>query len=177
MKILLDECVPAKLRTQLPQEHDVTTVPRMGWSGTKNGVLLEMADQQFDVFITADKQVYKQQNLSGLRVAVLVIPTNNSRIVQQIKGSTMGSSGETAFAPTGRRSRACRTRLVSLAARYASARSRVRHTSCAPLARHPRPAPRRLSSHRARQPSLPRDSVRAHCEHPQHAQLIAKFTR
>jgi predicted nuclease of predicted toxin-antitoxin system len=84
MKILPDECVPAKLRTQLPQEHEVTTVPRMGWSGTKNGVLLEMADQQFDVFITADRHVYDQQNLSGLRVAVLVIPTNNSRIVQQL---------------------------------------------------------------------------------------------
>ena len=43
-----------------------------------------MADQHFDVFITADQHVYEQQNLSGLRVAVIVIPTNNSRIVQQL---------------------------------------------------------------------------------------------
>jgi hypothetical protein len=80
----VNPCVPAKLRTQLPQNHDVTTVPRMGWSGTKNGVLLEMADRQFDVFITADQHVYDQQNLSDLRVAILVIPTNNARIVQRL---------------------------------------------------------------------------------------------
>jgi hypothetical protein len=41
-------------------------------------VLLALADQQFDVFITADQHVYDQQNLEDLHVAVLVIPTNNS---------------------------------------------------------------------------------------------------
>jgi len=47
-------------------------------------VLLALADQQFDVIITADHHVYDQQKLEDLHVAVLVIPTNNSRIVQQL---------------------------------------------------------------------------------------------
>jgi hypothetical protein len=56
----------------------------MGWAGTNNGALLKRANAQFDVFITADHQVYDQQNLSGLRVAILVIPTNNGRIIAQL---------------------------------------------------------------------------------------------
>jgi hypothetical protein len=39
MWILLDECVPRKLRGELPG-HDIKTVAEMGWAGTKNGVLL-----------------------------------------------------------------------------------------------------------------------------------------
>jgi hypothetical protein len=56
----------------------------MGWAGTKNGALIKRADAHFDVFVTADQHVFDQQNLSGLRVAILVIPTNNGRIVHQL---------------------------------------------------------------------------------------------
>jgi hypothetical protein len=50
MRILLDECVPRRLRRELPG-HDVRTVPEMGWSGARNGALLAlMVAQGFEVF-------------------------------------------------------------------------------------------------------------------------------
>jgi len=53
MRLLLDECVPARLRRALPS-HDVSTVVVEGWSGVKNGKLLALAAQRFDAFITVD---------------------------------------------------------------------------------------------------------------------------
>ena len=54
MKILLDESLPVKLVSQL-QGHQVTTVKGAGWSGKKNGELLKLAENKFDVFITATR--------------------------------------------------------------------------------------------------------------------------
>ena len=54
VRVLLDECVPKKLRRDLVG-HDVRTVTEMGWSGTRNGRLLRQAETQFDVFLTVDQ--------------------------------------------------------------------------------------------------------------------------
>jgi len=51
MRILLDECVPRRLRSELAG-HDVFTVVEMGWSGKQNGELLALAESHFDVFLT-----------------------------------------------------------------------------------------------------------------------------
>ena len=51
MRLLLDECVPARLRKALPG-HEVSTVGLEGWSGIKNGKLLALAAAGFDVFVT-----------------------------------------------------------------------------------------------------------------------------
>ncbi len=53
MRVLLDECLPGKLRGELTG-HDVTTVPEVGWSGKSNGELLQLAAGPFDVFVTID---------------------------------------------------------------------------------------------------------------------------
>jgi predicted nuclease of predicted toxin-antitoxin system len=78
MRILLDECVPRKLRGELPG-HDVKTVAEMGWAGTKNGVLLQRAAAEFDVLLTVDQGLPYQQNLAGLPFAVVIIkaPSND----------------------------------------------------------------------------------------------------
>ena len=70
MRLLLDECVPARLRKSLPS-HQVSTVVQEGWSGVKNGKLLALAATGFDAFITVDKNLSYQQNTSNLPVAVL----------------------------------------------------------------------------------------------------------
>jgi len=62
MNLLLDECLPRKLKDDLPG-HAVSTVLEMGWAGTKNGTLLRLAETAFEVFITADRNVEYQQNL------------------------------------------------------------------------------------------------------------------
>lgn len=51
MKVLLDECVPRKLRREL-REHEVLTVTERGWSGVENGELLALAEAEFDVFLS-----------------------------------------------------------------------------------------------------------------------------
>ncbi|WP_372716002.1 DUF5615 family PIN-like protein [Immundisolibacter sp.] len=71
MRLLLDESVPRRLRKHLPL-HDVKTVVEMGWGGVKNGALLVLAGRGFDAFITVDKNLPYQQNLTKLPVAVVV---------------------------------------------------------------------------------------------------------
>jgi hypothetical protein len=67
MRILLDECLPARLRRNLPG-HDVQTVPQAGWASIKNGKLLRLiADSgKFDVFLTVDKNLPREQNLADV---------------------------------------------------------------------------------------------------------------
>ena len=61
MRLLLDECVPARLSRALAG-HEVLTVGKAGWSGVKNGKLLALAAAKFDAFITVDKNLPYQQN-------------------------------------------------------------------------------------------------------------------
>ncbi len=75
MTILLDESVPRLVKHSL-SEKSVSTVQEMGWSGMKNGELLTKAEQQFDVFITADQKLRYQQNLTGKQLSIIVLPTN-----------------------------------------------------------------------------------------------------
>lgn len=73
MRVLLDENVPRKLKHQLAPEHDATTVQEHGWSGLLNGDLLHAADQEFDAFLTLDRGVEYQQNLTGFKLRVIVV--------------------------------------------------------------------------------------------------------
>ena len=77
MRLLLDECVPARLRKALPS-HQVSTVPEEGWSGVKNGKLLVLAAVKFDALVTVDKNLPYQQNMTSLPVSVFVLdaPSN-----------------------------------------------------------------------------------------------------
>lgn len=70
MRLLLDESVPNRFRRSLPN-HEVRTVVEMGWSGVKNGKLLALAANEFDAFITVDKNLPYQQNLTTLAVAAI----------------------------------------------------------------------------------------------------------
>jgi predicted nuclease of predicted toxin-antitoxin system len=79
MKILLDECLPRKLKNDLAG-HSVSTVSEIRWKGLKNGELLRLAENTFDVFITADQGVRYQQNLQGKNIAVIVLAAPNNRI-------------------------------------------------------------------------------------------------
>jgi predicted nuclease of predicted toxin-antitoxin system len=85
MRILLDECLPRKLK-QMFSAHDAVTVREMGWTGTKNGALLRLAENEFDLFITADRNLSFQQNLqsTALRIVVLVAPNNRLDTLQNL---------------------------------------------------------------------------------------------
>ena len=80
MRILLDECLPARLRRDLPR-HDVKTVPQAGWASIKNGLLLRhiAASSKFDVFLTMDKNLPHQQHIHGRPFAVVVLRARSNR--------------------------------------------------------------------------------------------------
>ncbi len=75
MNILIDECLPAYLKTVLT-EVSTQTVQEAGWSAVKNGPLLTLAEESFDVFLTADQNLQYQQNLKGRDIAIIVLPSN-----------------------------------------------------------------------------------------------------
>lgn len=83
MKILLDESVPRLLKLRLPQLN-ISTVQEMGWTGVQNGELLRRAEEHFDVLITADRNLRYQQNLSGRKLAILVLPSNQVPLVTRL---------------------------------------------------------------------------------------------
>jgi hypothetical protein len=72
VRVLLDECLPRQLRRALPG-HQVRTVPEAGWAGVSNGELLHRAAPEFDVFLTVDRNLTFQQNLTSLELAVVVL--------------------------------------------------------------------------------------------------------
>lgn len=78
MRVLIDECLPKKLKLEL-KDHLVKTVPEAGWAAKQNGELLRLAELDFDVLLTNDKNMEHQQNLKSFDLAfvVLVAPTND----------------------------------------------------------------------------------------------------
>jgi len=76
-RVLLDHCVPRRVRQALAG-CEVATAYQRNWSELKNGALLEAAeDGGFDVLVTADKNLRYQQQLAHRRIAIVELPTNS----------------------------------------------------------------------------------------------------
>src|ERR1700733_4121994 len=60
--------------------HFVRTVPQAGWATKKNGELLALAESEFDVFITVDRNLAFQQHLPKFDIAVLVLRGHSNRL-------------------------------------------------------------------------------------------------
>jgi hypothetical protein len=83
MRIILDECVPRIVKRGL-LDRDITTVQEMGWAGIKNGELLKLVAADFEVFITSDKNLRHQQNLTSIEISVILLPTNQVPAVKAL---------------------------------------------------------------------------------------------
>ena len=79
MRVLLDECLPRRLKREL-LGHDARTAPEMGWASKRNGELLALAAAAFDVFVTADRNLSSQQDLSAFDIAVIVLVARSNSI-------------------------------------------------------------------------------------------------
>jgi hypothetical protein len=77
--VLLDECVDRRLAGDI-LGHDVKTVPEAGWAALKNGELLTRAAQEFDAFVTVDRNLPFQQDLSRISLAVIVLRAVSNRV-------------------------------------------------------------------------------------------------
>ena len=60
--------------------HEVRTVGEMGWAGRRNGELLRAAEQQFDAFITVDRNIEYQQNISSFAIGIVLLRASTNDI-------------------------------------------------------------------------------------------------
>ena len=79
MKLLLDECIDRRFARDLPG-HFVRTVPQMGWATIKNGRLLRLAEKEFAIFVTVDRNLSFQQHLPKFDIAVAVLRARSNRV-------------------------------------------------------------------------------------------------
>jgi len=82
VRILLDENIPVQLKSVFTG-HEVSSVNDrdVGWKHITNGRLLAAMEGRFDLLITADRNMFAQQNLTGRNICILVVPTNRRRDV------------------------------------------------------------------------------------------------
>ncbi len=80
MRILFDQGTPLPLR-RLLAGHEVTTAYEKSWDKLTNGDLLKAAEAEFDLLITTDQNLGYQQNLSGRKLAIHVLPTTRRRSI------------------------------------------------------------------------------------------------
>jgi hypothetical protein len=103
MQILFDHGVPDNLTHSLSSRHNVTKARHRGWERLKNGNLLREAEAAgFDVLVTTDKSMSYQQNLTGRKLALVVLERNDwgfikpvvTEIVAAVDAATPGSFAE-----------------------------------------------------------------------------------
>jgi hypothetical protein len=80
VRALLDEQIPRLLGRHL-DGHEVDIVSRRGWTGVKNGALLQLMHGEYDVFVTMDRGIEHQQNLARLSFGVLLIRAPSNRMI------------------------------------------------------------------------------------------------
>lgn len=80
MRVLLDECIDRRFAAEIPG-HELSTVPQAGWASVKNGDLLALAAERFDVFVTVDRNLSFQQRLPRFSIAVIVLRAPSNRLV------------------------------------------------------------------------------------------------
>ena len=83
MRILLDECVDARLAASVATV-EVRTVAERGWTGISNGRLLTLAAAEFDVFVTVDRNLPFQQHLPQFDISVILLRARTNRIADLV---------------------------------------------------------------------------------------------
>jgi hypothetical protein len=100
MLVLFDNGTPRTLARFLIDHHTVTEARSRGWQELSNGELLNQAEAAgFEVLITTDKNISYQQNLSGRRIALVVLGQGRwrlimphvARVVAAVNAATPGS--------------------------------------------------------------------------------------
>ena len=77
---MLDECVPRRLKSDLPG-HDVRHVVEMGWSSKRNGELLKlMVAERFEALLTVDQHLEFQQSVRTSGIGVVVVQARRNRL-------------------------------------------------------------------------------------------------
>jgi hypothetical protein len=78
-RVLLDECLPHPLRHDLSM-FDTVTARFAGFAGLQNGQLLAAIEGRFDVFVTVDSSLPRQQNLTSISFGIVVLSVPSNRL-------------------------------------------------------------------------------------------------
>ena len=83
MRVLFDNGTPRGLASALAT-HTVEEARAHGWDTLHNGDLLDAAEAAgFEIFVTTDRNIRFQQNLSGRKIAVVVLSKGRWRLIRQ----------------------------------------------------------------------------------------------
>jgi hypothetical protein len=83
VRILFDQGTPAPLRHAL-SGHTVETAFELGWATLQNGALIAAAEGAgFEAFITTDKNLKYQQNLTARSISIVVLSTTSWPRIQR----------------------------------------------------------------------------------------------
>jgi hypothetical protein len=102
MRILFDHGTPRSIARWL-QGHIVVEAIARGWDRLTNGELLKAAEAAgFDIFLSRDKNIQYQQNLTGRKLAVVILGNPQrpavhryiDRVIAAVNGATPGSYAE-----------------------------------------------------------------------------------
>jgi len=52
----------------------------MGWGGLANGTLLQRAEQEFEVFLTGDRNLTFQQEIEKFNIAIVVLHAASTQL-------------------------------------------------------------------------------------------------
>jgi len=103
MLVLFDNGTPRTLARFLIDRHTITEARSHGWAELENGELLAKAEAAgFDVLVTTDKNIGYQQNLSGRKIAIVIlgkgrwslIKPHVAKVVAALNGAQPGSYTE-----------------------------------------------------------------------------------
>jgi predicted nuclease of predicted toxin-antitoxin system len=80
MRLLLDENLDWRLRRDL-LDHQMESVPLIGWAGSENGELLQKAaNAGFEVLVTMDSNMVHQQSIDRYEIAVIALRAPSNRL-------------------------------------------------------------------------------------------------
>lgn len=79
MRLLLDACVPRKLKRELVG-HIVWTARERGWNRLQDGPLLDVISGEIDALITMDKGLRFQQRLHDQTFGVILLRARSNRL-------------------------------------------------------------------------------------------------
>jgi hypothetical protein len=111
VRVLFDQGTPVPLR-QFLTDHHVETAFERGWQLLRNGDLLDAAEANgFDCFVTTDQNLRFEQNLTLRRLAIVVLPTTDWRLIRAhtdgvgaaVAAASAGDCVEVRFPPSGDR--------------------------------------------------------------------------
>jgi hypothetical protein len=67
VRVLLDECLPRRLKHDLVG-HDARTAPEMGWASKRNGELLRLAEREFDFGVTHRRHTGDREPVTCIQI-------------------------------------------------------------------------------------------------------------